>query len=402
MRLNTPMMSERKLFVSLKVAEVCNLVCNYCYFFYKGDDSYDDHPAIMPQRMAEQAGRYLGEGARDLGIRTVQIAIHGGEPLMIGKKRFARYCELLHAGVSPHARLELGVQTNGTLLDEEWLEILQRHNVRLGISIDGPKHIHDAVRVDKKGRGSHDDVVRAFRLAQESHRKGRLSEAPSASIVIQPTSSAREVYEYIVHELGVTRMDFLPQRDHWDNYSPQSLALVASYSLELLDCWLREDNPNVNIRSLKHILAPFLTDLAVDIRSYYLADLTEALTIRSNGDVSPDDALPSLTQEYRNTGFNILTSTLTQFTSHGLWDGIRQTVTKPPKACAECEWVGVCGGGDLVTRFSKARGFDNPTIYCSRNKLLYERMRQYVCKFVDPKIIDARIQRSRDVMFTAA
>jgi uncharacterized protein len=166
-----------------------------------------------------------------------------------------------------------------------------------------------------------------------------------------------------------------------------------------MNCWLEDDNPKINIRSLKQILAPFLTDLGLELRTNYLADLTEAITIRSNGNVSPDDTLPSVSSAYRNTGINVATSSLAEFYQLPFWNDLRQTVYAPPTACANCEWVGFCGGGEIVTRYSRSNKFDNPTIYCQRNKMLYERAREYILSYVGQEVIAARLRRSREFLY---
>ena len=396
MRLMTTRMENRKLFVSFKMSEVCNLDCPYCYFFFNGDESHKDNPARMPVRIAELTGKFLAEGARELGIPVVSIALHGGEPLMVGKKRFREICDALIRTISPHASLQLGVQTNGILLDEEWIRLFSELNISVGISIDGPKHINDAVRFDKLKRGSYDRIVQGIKLLQKSHKEGLIGE-PGALAVILPGTSAKEIYNHIVHDLGLWKFDFMLPKDSWENYSQDMSSFVEKFSLELMNCWLEDDNPNINVRSMKNMFAPFLTDFGVDTRINYIVDLTETITIRSNGDVSPDDSLPSISKEYRHTGCNVATSTLKEFYAHPLWEDLRHTISKPPEACAKCEWLGFCGGGELITRYSKSRKFDNPTIYCNRNKILYSRVREYISDYLDSKEIDDRIHRSNEL-----
>jgi uncharacterized protein len=188
-------------------------------------------------------------------------------------------------------------------------------------------------------------------------------------------------------------------KDNWDNYSPENMRFIEQFSLDLMNCWLEDDNPKVAIRSFKQILAPFLTDFGLDCRTDYLADLTEAITIRSNGDVCPDDTLPAIAEEYLHTGFNVATSTLADFYRHPLWDDIRRTVSSPPEACRSCEWMGFCGGGEIVTRYSKKDRFNNPTIYCTRNKMLYERVRNYISEYIDLQLIADRMKKSRELLF---
>jgi uncharacterized protein len=298
--------------------------------------------------------------------------------------------------ISPHAELQMGVQTNGILLDEEWIKMFSELNISVGISIDGPKHVNDTVRYDKKRRGSYDRIVKAIELLKKSHQEGLISE-PGALAVILPGTSAREIYTHIVHDLGLQRFDFMLPKDSWENYSPEMTDFIEKFSLELLECWLEDDDPKIRVRSMKNVFAPFLTDFGVDMRINYIVDLTETITIRSNGDVSPDDSLPSISEEYRHTGCNVATSTLKEFYDRPLWTDLRSSVSTPPETCAKCEWLGYCGGGELITRYSKSRKFNNPTIYCSRNKALYGRVREYLSNYMDLKEIDERTRRSNEM-----
>src|SRR5579863_5640247 len=151
MWLDAPLKEERNLLVALKIAEVCNISCKYCYFFEHNDKSYEKDPPFISQNLVRDAGRFLGEGAAALGIPTVTIALHGGEPLMVGKKRMAQICEDLIREITPHAKLQLGVQTNGLLLDRQWVDIFSLFDCSIGLSLDGPRHVHDAMRVDRRG-----------------------------------------------------------------------------------------------------------------------------------------------------------------------------------------------------------------------------------------------------------
>src|SRR5688572_32151428 len=106
------------LYVVLKIAEVCNLGCTYCYFFSGGDDSYTQDPRYITVATVEEVARFLAHSVDELDISTVHISFHGGEPLMVGKRRMLEYCKRLHRHISPKADLRLSLQTNATLLDK--------------------------------------------------------------------------------------------------------------------------------------------------------------------------------------------------------------------------------------------------------------------------------------------
>jgi len=164
--------------VIIKTAERCNLACQYCYYFFMGDKSFEGRKPIMPQDVYRKIPGFLENAVRSLQIKHVNVAFHGGEPTLQKLKDFDSFCELLHVTLSPLTRLSLTIQTNGLHLPKPWTECLARHNVKLGLSIDGPAEYHDKFRTDNKGRGSYQRIetnVRSLLEDEESAKKLRLA-----------------------------------------------------------------------------------------------------------------------------------------------------------------------------------------------------------------------------------
>lgn len=395
MRIETPGMEGRRLFVSFKLSEVCNLACPYCYFFFMDDDSYQSAKPFMSNETAEDVARFLAQGARDLDIKTIEIALHGGEPTMAGKERFDDYCTILRRIIPEHTKLNLGMQTNGILLDREWIELCQKHRVGIGISIDGPPDVHNAVRITKKGRGTYDETVAAIRLLQDYEKEEGVSTGLGALAVVNPDSSAPEVYQHLCHDLGLKALDFRLPILSWDEYTSEMGEKFKTFYVELLNCWLEDDDPTINIRTLKHYLAPFLTDFGLECRTNYMIDLVEAICIRSDGDVCPDDSIPPVSKQFRYTGYNVKDTTLAAFYEAPFWKDIRDAVLNPPQKCRDCTWFGYCGGGHIASRYSSKNGFNNPTVYCDIQKEMYGRVREYILQYLDADLVDGRTARSR-------
>jgi uncharacterized protein len=159
---------EVPLQIVLKVASRCNLNCSYCYVYNKGDDSWRDRPAIMPEPVFLSALERIASHCELSKQPSVSITLHGGEPCLIGLERFDNWCELIRRRLPASLRLKFSLQTNGTLLNEAWARMLAKHRVHVGISLDGPKAMNDAFRVDHGGRGSHDDTLRGIRILKAS------------------------------------------------------------------------------------------------------------------------------------------------------------------------------------------------------------------------------------------
>jgi uncharacterized protein len=150
-------------FIVFKIAQRCNLNCSYCYIYNRGDDSWRRRPAIVSDEVVEALGHRIAAHCEKHSLRRMTIALHGGEPLLVGKQRMQSIFDGLRA-CAPQVELDIGVQTNGLLLDRGWLELFARNRVPIGISLDGPASINDRFRVHHDGRGTTAELL--ARLAE--------------------------------------------------------------------------------------------------------------------------------------------------------------------------------------------------------------------------------------------
>ena len=141
---------------------VCNLDCTYCFFLSK-EALYPGSEFRMSDETHEQYVRQLLEAHQ---TEMVSIAWQGGEPTLMGLDFFARTLELVDRYRRPYQVIEHTLQTNGTRIDVEWAAFFAEHRFLVGLSMDGPPDIHDAQRVDKGGKGTHAQVMRAAKLLQ--------------------------------------------------------------------------------------------------------------------------------------------------------------------------------------------------------------------------------------------
>ena len=137
----------------------CNLACRYC--FYSGNIESDSTlPAVMSDEVLEaMISKYLG-----LRLPQSVFCWQGGEPTLAGLDFFRRVIELQKRHGRPGQVVANALQTNGQLIDEQWAALLGEYRFLVGLSIDGPEDIHDTQRVDRRGRGSLEQAIRAARL----------------------------------------------------------------------------------------------------------------------------------------------------------------------------------------------------------------------------------------------
>ena len=138
----------------------CNLACAYCFYLEKAElYPWEGHPALSFDTFEAFLRQYM-EGF----AQPYTFAWQGGEPTLMGLPFFQAAVELearIAREVNPHSvsHISNAIQTNGTLIDDDWAQFLKESNFLVGVSIDGPPEMHDPLRVDRLGRPSHRDVM---------------------------------------------------------------------------------------------------------------------------------------------------------------------------------------------------------------------------------------------------
>ena len=182
---------------------ICNLDCTYCFFLSK--------ELLYPGGRFRMADELLDSYLRQLitahaGVPEVAVAWQGGEPTLMGLPFFRKSVELAEQYRQPGQRIVYTIQTNGTLIDDEWAEFFAAHNFLVGLSIDGPREVHDAYRVDKGGKGSFDRVMAGLAVLRRHHVDW------NALTTVHAANEAlgRQVYQFLRDDCGATFMQFIP------------------------------------------------------------------------------------------------------------------------------------------------------------------------------------------------
>jgi len=138
----------------------CNLSCKYCFFLSKENLYAPRESPLMNEATLEA---YISQLMKASPGPQVEVAWQGGEPMLRGLEFYRRAVALAEKHRQPHQRVLHTMQTNGTLVDDEWAGFLKQHNYLVGLSVDGPQALHDTYRIDKQGAGSFDDVMRGWK-----------------------------------------------------------------------------------------------------------------------------------------------------------------------------------------------------------------------------------------------
>lgn len=360
-----------RLEVVLKTVERCNINCTYCYFFNSSDKSFLKHPKYISNLTIEHIANKLSQGIDELEIEELILIYHGGEPLLQKKDNFDEMCDIFSQKLGTKTKFSLAIQTNALLLDDAWIKLFEKHDVGVGVSIDGPQIYNDRYRIDHRGKGTYERLKEGINLLFSASNQKQIS-PPGALCVINPEFSAKIIYKHLVHDLGFKNLDFLlPDFTH-DSYEPATIELMKKYLEDLFEAWVNDDDPSIKIRILDDVIKKLTRGINKS------GKITQVICVSTNGQVVPYDVL-------RNTAYwsaemepSLLHHSLYEVINSELFYSLRTSENSLPRACKDCCWSMICKGGSLINRFSKKMDFDNSSIYCAALRDMYTNASQYL------------------------
>lgn len=359
----------KSLQLVIKTVERCNINCSYCYVFNMIDQSYKRHPPYINSETLNAIATFIQQGCHDLELEEVSIVFIGGEPLMQKKRDFDNMCAMFQSNLGSIVKVNFSLQTNAILVDEEWIELFQKYNIGIGVSLDGPKEYHDKDRVDRRSRGTYDRVVEKIKLLQR-----HLHDKIGILCVINPQHSPKLIYRHFVDELGIKNFDFLLPDFHHDNL-PQNFSAdsYGDFLCGLFDEWLADNNPEIDVRFLSSTINVFTGGNSYLYGQGPLSQNTLPLiSIASNGELSPTDELRNTDPKLiLNSDYTVFNSKLIDFLQLPIFKQIEDAQQQLPDKCQSCCWRNICNGGALGNRFNNEHHFNNESIYCSGLKDYY-------------------------------
>ena len=347
---------------------ICNLDCTYCFFLSK-EALYPGSSFRMADDLLELYLRQLIEAhARH---PEVVVAWQGGEPAMMGLDFFRRSVELAEAARRPGQRIMHTIQTNGTLLDARWAEFFAEHHFLVGLSIDGPRDIHDSYRVDKGGKGSFDRVMQGLAVLREAGVDWNVLTTVHAA----SQDRGREVYRFLRDECGARFLQFIPIVERATGESlplanagwgaaaahrpldVQDGSLVTSRSvspagygrflIDVFEDWVRRDVGEVYVQMFDVALANWYGEppgLCVHSETCGLA-----LALEHNGDLYSCDHFVEPGCKLGNIRDTAMLDLVASPRQRDFGLAKRDTL---PKFCRECDVRFACHGGCPKDRFT--------------------------------------------------
>ncbi|MCA9956397.1 MAG: anaerobic sulfatase maturase, partial [Anaerolineales bacterium] len=351
---------------------ICNLDCKYCYFLSK-EMMYPGSRFRMADELLETFVKQYIEAQK---VPEVTFAWQGGEPTLMGLEFFKRVIFYQQKHAKPGMAIHNALQTNGTLLDDDWCEFFKEHNFLIGISIDGPQELHDAYRVNKGGAGSFKQVMRGWQLLVEHGVEYNVLCTVHAANQDHPL----EVYRFFRDKLKTQFIQFIPIIERattqllplanigWSERDgdglphgsrplyTQSGSLVTNRSVNaqkygdflsaIFDEWVRHDVGQVYVQMFDVALGAWLGQpggLCV-----FAPTCGTALALEHNGDlfscdhfVEPDYLLGNIQQDHM---IDLVASDQQRQFGQDKLDSL-------PRYCRECEVRFACHGGCPKNRF---------------------------------------------------
>jgi len=356
--------------------------CNQCYE-YVGNDAWKRQPPFMELDVIQQASKRIADHADEHGLKHVRVIGHGGEILMARDSHLDAFASTVRSTIeAPDRNVHLSIQTNGLLLTEKKLDILQKHRISVGLSLDGNKTANDRHRKDRLGKSTYDRAVRtAQMLSERAIPWGILT-------VIDPRNDPEETLESLA-ALGPQSISMFPPHANWNSLPKINAGAIT------LGAWQTRIFKRYRDWHLYHPgqeRPPFKLPLADGYIEAMLGapPLHERISNRyphelfilPNGDYQRLDTLKSTEAGAYRLPYNVFDH---EIDTIGKEDPgfIARRMGKQAlaKECLECPLVESCGGDYYPLRYKAdkpltsestvedyVKAFKNPSIYCRDQK----------------------------------
>ena len=362
----------------------CNLNCSYCYYLDKARQYGMKQPKMSPALLEKYIKDYIGSNEVD----SVTFCWHGGEPTLLGLGYFELIVEL-QSRYAGGKHIINTIQTNGTLIDEDWCRFFVKHDFLVGISLDGPKDVHDAFRKDKGEAPTWDKVMKAIKLFKRFGVQFNTLSVVNSQSVRRPL----ETYLFFRNTVGSRYMQFLPALEHVVRIpggkrpvivSPDTEgAMLAPWSVSaaeygmflvtIFDYWVKKDVGQYFVQMFDATLANYC-GVAPGVCSM-AQTCGDALVVEHNGDVYPCDHF--VYPEY-------LLGNLNSQSLEEIYDNPRRVRfgllkrNALPKTCLECKFYSACHGECPKHRFDKTEDGSLKNSLCAGLKMFFEHADPYM------------------------
>ncbi len=353
----------------------CNMACGYCFYLEKAEM----FPRTPVHRMSEAVLREMTRQFMSRGDHPVSFGWQGGEPTLMGLPFFQKAVEFQEE-FGKGRQVANSLQTNGFLLDRDWAVFLRDYRFLVGLSVDGPQHIHDYYRKQRGGGGTWQRVTEKLRLLLDTGvQVNGLTVVSDYSV-----DFAEELYVWY-KSVGLSFMQFIPCVE-FDTDEPGRVASFSvsaekygQFLIRLFDLWLGDfvyGEPTTSVRFFDSVfytyvgLTPPQCTLQHECGNY--------LVVEYNGNVYACDFFV----EPRWKLGNVANGRLTEMLNSGLQNRFGRRKSNLSRVCRECKWLVYCRGGCVKDRrFSP--GGDGTNYLCVAYRVFFEHAHQSLVRLAE-------------------
>nr|WP_308010958.1 FxsB family cyclophane-forming radical SAM/SPASM peptide maturase [Streptomyces sp. AC495_CC817] len=389
----------------LKVHSRCNLACTYCYMYEAADQSWRQRPRSMAPATVRRASRLMAEHATEHALSEVHVVLHGGEPLLVGAQYLEDLLGTVTDALAGIATPRFSLQTNGIRLAEDprLLSVLDRHAVRIGVSLDGTPAGHDLHRRRADGKGSHAATARALELLTEPAHRHLFA---GLLCVIDASTDPLETYDALLR-FAPPRLDLLLPHGTWQAPppgldtriappsappAPGTAARATPYAdwlCAVFDRWYGAPRRETGIRLFEEIMVLLLGGTArSEVVGLTPVDL---VVVETDGAIEQADSLKVSYPGAPETGLHVFRDTFADAAAHPAFRARQRGLSGLGPVCRSCTRSRVCGGGLYAHRYfpGAAPVFSAPSVYCDDLAVLVDhigaRLRQDVAALTVPR-----------------
>ncbi|NFA43769.1 radical SAM protein [Clostridium botulinum] len=347
-----------------KLTDNCNLGCTYCY---RGSNKEKPKKIMSDEIIHATIEKYVNfKKEYGLDNQPIRLIWHGGEPLIAGIDKFKNILSIEKkfeekAGV----KFVNTVQTNGTLINDEWAQFFKKNNFLVGFSIDGPKHIQDIHRFNKNRESSFESTIKGVNIL----KKYDIKINAVGVITNESASSVKEIYNFS-KDAGIDTIDFIPSFCYEDSMTLKS-EKYTNFMLTALKMWKEDNYKPVKIRFLNDIFKRVVyrnSTKKLQVCCELTGSCGQNFSIGLNGEVYPCECLTPI-QEFELG--NILDSNFSDFLNSERFNKMKNSVNDIQKECYECDVLDLCRTGCLNRRLKIHNLNNGIDIFCDTRKKVF-------------------------------
>jgi len=326
------------------VGSICNLGCRYCYYLKKESLYPEEESFCMPDVILEE---YIVQHIEASAEPIIRFSWHGGEPTILGLDYFRKIIAIQRKYQPSSQRIVNGMQTNGTLLDEDWCRFLADEGFFVGLSLDGPQEMHDRHRLTKGGRPTFDQTIRGYELL----RQHQVSTDILCVVNADNVRYSSEVYRFF-KQIKASYVSFLPMV----NPQPETRSGVNALTVPadawgdflctIFDEWKSQDIGQIKIQIFEEAArTAFGQEHSLCIFRPVCGDIP---VVEHNGDFYSCD---HFVDEKHHLGNIIETPFIELLESPAQRAFGKAKLDSLPRYCRECEVKAMCNGECPKNRF---------------------------------------------------